>query len=364
MKKVLLITGLCSTGIASAAVTTNLSGFVKAAYTSTQNISSAQAHKPWNAINSDAKTGIDDEGKNVFTVTQSRWVLTANNGSKTSAKFGFDLDNTQGSGVGSMSNTRIRQAAITYKPTENDTITMGKKWTIFNGGQNPFTYGMTRVSFKAGNSGFFVDGVDYNHKFGNTSVALELSNSGDADVNVVSTPTTTLNVSHKIGEHKIGLAYTSANLKYKTVTDTDKDSKASGTKVYWSGKYSDLQVRMEYLMGSNLGSIQTGTFAKATAATDDEIKETAYYVSLKYAQPTWSVFGGYGVDSYNKEEEAGDGNISKNALMILGYDRVLDEGLTTFIEYNAFTTSYYNATDDKSKDTNASSVELGLFYKF
>ena len=370
MKKILIATGLCTSMVAGAATTFNHYGFVKASYMMTNQVKDGSEHQPFLAQND--PNGHQEEPKAYIAAGQTRWGMTAANGSKTTAKLEFDLEGSQTNGATSASATRIRQANITYKMSENGTLTFGKKWTKFMG-VLPATYGFTRVNFYAGNNGFFVDGLDYTHQMGKTELSIELADtnpgivagSSSDDVNLVSTPTTTLVLNHKIGDHKVGLAHTMSELKYKSLDeDNNKDSSASGTKVYWAGKYNMLHVAAEYFTGSNLGSIHTGALGKAAATTDDEVKESGYFLSLKYAISDWSVFTGYGIDELNKEEEAGDGGASKNSLIRLGFDKVLDPGLTAFVEYDAYTTSYYVAADDESEDFNGSAIEIGMVYKF
>lgn len=366
VKKLIIATGMCTALTATAAVDVKMYGFVKGSYYMTDSYlqggdGSDNNNKPFFAENEDTRTDLQEEGTSQFTSTQSRWGFTANNGSKTSAKFEFDLDASQGSGAKSLSNGRIRQANLAYKVTENGTITIGKKWSKFMG-VLPHTKAFTRVHFWAGNSGFLVDGLDYTHSFGNTSAAIELTNAGDADVNLVSAPTTTVTVEHKMGDHKLGLSHTMADLKYKTVNDSHKDSKASGTKVYWSGVYGQFHVGAEYTMGSNLGSIQVGNLAKATDSNDEEIKETAYMLTGKYAAEAWSGYFAYGTDMYNDEEEAGNGNVASNTLVTLGFDKKLDTGLTGYIEHQMFTTGYYDGKD--VEDSKSALTEIGMVYKF
>ncbi|MFT6632460.1 MAG: hypothetical protein ACJAS4_002423 [Bacteriovoracaceae bacterium] len=367
MKKIIIATALCAATGASAATTVNTYGFVKASYMMADKIvgsdrTTESVQKPFFA-NDDSATDPEKEAKSYISSTNSRWGMNANNGSRTSAKFEFDLDAGQTNGAASMSNARVRQAHLSYKASENGTITFGKKWTKFMG-VLPETIGFTRVNFWAGNTGFLVDGFDYTHKMGMTDFAIELANSSD-DANLVSTPTATIVVNHKMGEHKIGLAYTTAELKHKSLDEANnKDSSASGTKVYWAGKYNSINVNLEYTMGSNLGSIHTGALGRSSNTSDDEIKETAYFLSVKYTQPEWNVYGGYGVDTLDKEEEAGNTGVSKNALMTIGFNKTLDEGLTFFVEQNAFTTSHYDSTDEKSEDSNGSLTEIGMLYKF
>ena len=375
MKKLLIGAALVSATAASAEVSVKHYGFVKAAYTMSDSTHGAGArnsvantdevgHKPFFAQDEDNASDYNEEQKGFLTTTQSRWGMLAKNGSKTSGRIEFDLDGGSTNGIGSLSTARIRQANIVYKPTENDTIEIGKKWSSFMG-VLPFTRGFTRVYFWAGNSGFFTNGIDWTHKFGNLDLILDLSNVDATDTGYVSSPVATVVLNYKMENHTFGIAHTTANLESKKLDKVNnKDSKASGTKAYWAGRFGNTWINAEYSMGANLGSIQTGALGEAVATTDDEIKTTAYFISAKYQLKTWSVFGGYGMDAMNDEEDAGDNQVSKNSIMTLGADYVLDEGLTVIAEYNAFTTSYYRAADDKSEDSNGSFVEVGLVYKF
>lgn len=363
MKKAIIAVGLCSASLTYAAVNTDMYGFVKASYMMTDKIKQANTWKPFYANDGEVASDLDNEARTQLSSTNSRWGFTANNGSKTSAKFEFDLDASAGSGAQSLSTGRVRQAHLVYKMSEDGTITFGKKWTTFTG-VNPFTYQATKISFNAGNNGFLVDGVEYARKMGDTNFSVELAQNSDTDVTQLSAPTITLDLGQKFGDHKIGLAYTTANLKHKTVSDTDKDSTATGTKLYYAGKFGATSAVFQYTMGSNLGSIHTGGLGKAVAATDDEIKETGILASAKYAGDDWSIFGSYGVSELAKAEEAGSAGIAKNALMSLGFDKNLDEGLTVFVEHLAFTTGYYVLADDKVKDSTGSLTEIGMRFKF
>ena len=373
MKKLLLSTALCTAVSAQAAVTVKHYGFVKAAYTMSDKTDGAAsgtevAHKPFFAQDSDASTDYEKAPKSYITTTQSRWGMLADGGSKTSARFEFDLDNGQTNGADSLTTARIRQANIIYKPTENDVIEFGKKWSVFMG-VLPHTKGFTRVYFWAGNSGFFTNGVDWTHSFGNTDLILDLSNTDNGDTSkersgYVDSPVASIVLNHKMGDHKFGIAHTTAELKQKELNSTYKNSKASGTKVYWAGKFDSLSVAAEYSMGSNLGSIQTGDLGKATTTTDDEVKTSAYFLSLKYAADGWAVYGGHGMNAMNDIEDAGDGKVAKNQLSTLGFDYTLDEGLTFFVEHNMFTTSFYRSADDETEDYQGGFTELGMVYVF
>jgi hypothetical protein len=170
------------------------------------------------------------------------------------------------------------------------------------------------------------------------------------------------------------LAHTTANIQHKasTALGTLKDSTATGTKVFYSGKFGAFSAIFQYTMGSNLGSIQTGGLAKAAAANDEEYKETAILASGKYAGKGWSIFGAYGISELADEEETTDATaatpanrltgVSKNTLMSLGFDKTLDKGLTVFVEHLAFTTGYYNGTE--TNDSTGSATELGMRFKF
>lgn len=363
MKKIIIATALCAATGASAATTVNTYGFVKAGYVMSTNVGNSSDVKAYFADNEDAATDLSEEARSTFTSANSRWGVTANNGSMTSGKLEFDLDGAQASGATSGSNIRVRQANMTYKMSDAASITMGKKWTKF-AGVHPFTYAHTRVSYNAGNTGFIQDGIDYTRTMGNTSFSLELTNSGDADVNIVSGPIKTLHVGHKMGDHNFGLAYTMADLKHKTVADANEDSSATGTKVYWAGKFAATSINFEYTMGSNLKSIHTGAFGAAAAGNDEEIKSTSMFLSAKHQMDGMSVFGSYGTAAFDKEEEAGNAGASKNTLMSVGFDKTLDDGLVAFVEHQMFTTGYYNATDDESTDSTGSVTEFGMKYSF
>lgn len=369
MKKIIIAAGLCTSMVASAATTTTMYGFLKGSYTMSDKIAvgagkpANAGYKPFFANTSEGATDLQEEQKALFTSANSRWGMNVANGSKTTAKFEFDLDGAQSNGTEGMSNARVRQANLTYRISENATLTMGKKWTKFLT-VVPVTYGATRAFFWSGNTGFMVDGIDYTRKMGATSFSFELANSGNDEVNLVSTPTMTALIGHKFGDHNVGLAHTTANLKYKTVADTNKDSTATGTKLFWKGAFGATKASLQYTMGSNLGSIQVGALGTAAAANDEEIKETTIMASVKHAFGEMSVFAGYGVDELAKEEEATDGGVSKNALMTLGFDKTLDAGLTVFVEHNMFTTSHYVAADDKSEDSTGTMTEIGMMYKF
>jgi hypothetical protein len=350
----------------SATTVTNY-GFVQAGYVMADNVAVGATTKAQVAMNDETTaTGIDEEAKAAFTSATSRWGMNASNGSKTTGKLEFDLNAGQASGVASSTVIRVRQAHMAYKMSENATITMGKKWTKFMG-VNPFTMAATRVSFGGGNNGFIVDGIDYTRMMGNTSFSVELSNvPGDANVTAVNTSQVsgtvkTINVDHKMGAHKFGLAHTMADLNHEDVLSTNKDSKASGTKVYWAGTFGATAMNFQYTAGSNLGSIHTGALASASATNDEDIKETGIILSAKHSMESWSVFGSYGVSELAKEEEAGTG-IAKNTIMSLGFDHKLDAGLVAFVEHQAFTTGYY--VTDEVKNSAASTTEIGMKYTF
>jgi hypothetical protein len=367
LKKLLIATGMCTTMVASAA-TVDHYGFVKAGYIMADKVSgdagltAEKTNKVFYALN-DSATSPEDEARSTISTTTTRWGMNLSNGSKTTGKIEFDLDNAHATGATSASNMRVRQAHLSYKAGENGQLTFGKKWTKFTG-VNPFTYAHTRVSFFAGNNGFLVDGVDYTHTFGNTHVSLELTNSGVEDVNYVSGPVKTLNIAHKMGDHTFGLAHTMGDIKDKTIDDTKKDSAASGTKVYWNGKFGNTAAVFQYTTGANLGSIHTGGLAKAAAANDEEYKETGILLSAKHSMDSWSVFGSYGVSEYADAEEAGDGNVAKNTLISVGFDTTLDKGLVAYVEQQMFTTGYYVAADDEVKDGTGSALEVGMQYTF
>lgn len=363
MKKLIIATTLCATSAAMSATTINHYGFVKASYMMTN----ADLNTGWKptSVNAGTTSNSDQrEARSQFSATNSRWGMTASNGSKVTGRFEFDLDANEHNGASSLSNARVRQANMTYKVSQEAAITLGKKWSKFMG-VTPFTYRYTTIALGAGNTGFLFDGVDYTRTMGATSFALELGNTNNGtqtDVQKASGPVITAMVDHKVGSHKFGLAHTMADIKYKELDDSKKDGKASGTKVFWSGKMGSTSAIAEYTMGSNLAAIQTGGIANS--GNDDDHKETAYLLSLKHTMGDMSVFGSYGLSEYTKEEEAGNSNKSSNGVMSLGFDKVIDTGLTAFIEINTFTTNYYDSTDDESVDTSGSLTEIGMVYKF
>ena len=372
MKKLLIGAALVSATAASAEVSVKHYGFVKASYTMANDIISENtsnaitAHKPFFAQNEESTTldEFDKAPKAYMTTTQSRWGMLASNGSKTSGRLEFDLDNGATNGADSLTTARIRQANIVYKPTENDTIEIGKKWSSFMG-VLPFTRGFTRVYFWAGNSGFFTNGIDWTHKFGNLDLIVDLSNTDKGKTGFTSSPVATVVLNYKMENHTFGIAHTMAELTYEKTEETGddfKNSSASGTKVYWAGRFGNTWINAEYSMGSNLGSIQTGALGTASDDNDDEIKASAYFVSAKYQLKTWSVFGGYGTNKLDDEEDAAAGAVSENTIITLGADYVLDEGLTVFAEHNMFTTGYYNGTE--TEDSTGSYSEVGMIYKF
>ena len=370
MKKAMIMASLCAVPLTFAATTANMYGFVKSSYIMTDKVNTSSSFKPFYANNSEDNTlsDFDNEAKSQFSTTNSRWGIKANNGSKTKGIFEFDLDAQQKSGASKADTLtiRVRQANLEYSTSKDAKITFGKKWTIFSG-VNPFTYQATKISFWSGNNGFLVDGFDYSRKMRNTNIGVELSQDANRDENLVSAPTTTLLVGHTFGDHHIGAAHTMATLSYKTADDSDKDSAASGTKLFYKGKFGATSAIFQYTMGSNLGSIHTGGLATAQAGNDDEYKETGILASVKYSGNDWSVFGSYGVSELADEEEAtaakaNGKSVATNALMSLGFDMALDPGLTVFVEHLAFTTGYYDGTE--TTDSTASLTELGLRYKF
>ena len=356
MKKIILIAGLTTTMVAQAATTVTHYGFVKASYLMTST-DFDKNWKPGSVSDEDGKTDLEKEGKSQISSTNSRWGMNMSNGSKTTGKFEFDLDANEGAGAQALSVARVRQANLSYKASEQGTITFGKKWTKFMG-VNPNTYRFTTVALGAGNTGFIVDGVDYTHSFGDTSVSIELASTGTADVNDVSGPTKTILVSHVMGDHNFGLAYTFADLKYKTTDDTKKDGKASGTKLFWNGKFGATSANLEYTMGSNLGAIHTG--GRANSGNDDDFKDTSYIVSVKHAFNDMSVFATYGSSKYNDEDEATA--IASNSITSIGFDTTLDAGLTAFIEHSTITTG--NVVSGDVEDSAGSLTEIGMVYKF
>ena len=370
MKSIFISLGLLTSSADIADMKVDHYGFVKASLMVTEDLDTNSRTKPFFAENETSSSAADKESGTYLSTTQSRWGMKVSNGSKVTGKFEFDLDaNVSGNnknGASSLANGRIRQANISYKVSSNGTINFGKKWTVFMGAL-PNTVGFTRVNFFAGNSGFLLDGVDYTHNLGNTTLKVELANTGSDDNAQVSTPTSTLVVNHKMGNHMVGAAYTMASIDAsKTDATNNKDSDAAGMKLYYSGKFGKLSAVAEYTMGENLGSIHTGFLGSASDTTDTKVEATGYFASLRYSLEKCSLYGGYGMneldDSTQVASSGSTSGVSSNTLMTVGYDTMLDKNLKFFVEYNGFETDFTSGSTTTS--TKAKLYELGMVFNF
>ena len=342
-------------------------GFIKGSFLKADQALDSD-HKAFAANDETGATGFDKKGRTQFSFTQSRWGIKASH-DKISGKFEFDLDgdsnNENGDVKSSTGIIRVRQANMSYKIGQNGKLTFGKKWTKFMG-ILPHTYSFTKVNFFAGNTGFLVDGADYTHTMGDLSFAIEMSNLGEGDVAKASSPVMTANVDYKNDMFRAGFAYTKASLAHKEVLATagDVDSDAMGMKVYGSFTgVKNLNVGAEYYTGENLGSIQTGALASALAADAKKRKETGYFVTAKYMLGDYSVFGGYGTSEMDKATEATVAKKTANTLTHFGLDAKLEKNLTAFFQYEGFDTTW-RTTSTTTNSTKASSMEVGLVYKF
>jgi len=367
MKKILLMSTIAVMSTASLAEISHY-GFIKGAYLSTDKELSHSDKKPFWVTDKTGASDLQKEGRSQFSFTQSRWGLKAKH-DKISGKIEFDLDgenaNKNGDASSDLGIIRVRQANMSYKVTDNGTFTFGKKWTKFMG-ILPHTYSYTKVFFFAGNTGFLIDGADYTHKFGDLSVAFEMSNIPDNATRKVSAPIMTANVDYKNDMFRGGFAYTRASLDQKVLdTTNNKDSDAMGMKLYGAlTMVSNLDFRAEYYTGKNLKSIHTGALATASATDAKDYEEKGYFVSAKYKFSTCSVFAGYGSAEFDKASEAGASALSANTLTHFGFDHKLEENLTAFAQYEGFNSTWNQADANSKKDSKGRLIEVGLVYKF
>ncbi len=351
-------------------------GFLKGAYMHTDG-EIVSDHKAFRAKKPDNTTTneyseLEKESRGQFSIKQSRWGFVAKSGENISAKFEFDLDGESGNSNGATDSStgiiRVRQANLSQKLFGGaGTLTLGKKWTKFMG-VLPHTYSFTTVNFFSGNTGFLVDGVDYAHSFGDLLVSLELINMGDNTTTKISGPVKTLLVNYSNASYRVGAAYTMASLSQR-VQDAanNEDSDAMGAKVFASAKIMEnFDIRAEYYMGENLGSIHTGALENAVATDSKDYKESGYFVSAKYNFSNAGLYASYGSAEVDTSSDvAVDANqLVSNSLTRVGVDTMY-MGTTFYVEYQGFDSEYaVSATPHTTKSYDNSLIEVGAVYKF
>lgn len=340
-------------------------GFAKVSYLATGTEFDAD-HKPVSVLSTAGLTpeaeSLRKTGRAQITAKHSRFGVTGDNGDSFKARLEFDLDGEPGNQVGVTSSNlgilRVRLANFSYAVNENGTITFGKKWEIFSPVQ-PHTYQFTTIQFWAGNTGFLTDGIDYIHKSGDATYAVELKNIGaDPATLKLSGPALTLRGDYKFGEHLLGLSVLGGKLAYAkqdvVAPFSDQDRQISGVNVYYSGKISDrTEIIAEIYGGKNLGAAVVGALAqapKAQAATDAKGEDNGGYISVKHKFETWALYGGIGRASYNEETSVASSRNSllQNAMARIGMDHTFSANTVFYTELASVNSTYVEASEKKS----------------
>lgn len=365
-KNLILVAAICAAPfIASAETTMQWYGFAKVSYLATETEFDAD-HKPVSVRSTAGLTpeaeSLRKSGRGQVTAKHSRFGVTGDNGEGFKARLEFDLDGEAGNNVGVTASNlgilRVRLANFSYNVSENGTLTFGKKWEIFSPLQ-PHTYQFTTIQFWAGNTGFLTDGIDYIHKAGDATYAVELKNIGaDADTIKLSGPALTVRGDYKFGDHLLGVSALGGKLAYAkqdiVAPFDDQDRAISGFNVYYSGKMGDAtEVIAEIYGGKNLGGALVGALAqapKAQAAVDAKGEDNGGYISVKHKFETSAIYGGFGRASYNEETSTASSRsaLLQNGLARIGYDRSVAANTIFYAEFASVNSTYVEAGEKKS----------------
>ena len=356
--------------LAQAEIKTSVYGFIKADYYGTSNQFNSD-YKP-TAVSTTAGAPLAEASRGQLSMKQSRFGINVDNESRVKLKFEFDLD-----GAGAAANTvgvmssdtgffRVRLANLTYKVSDEGTLTIGKKWDIFSPLQ-PHSYQMTTIQFWSGNTGFLTDGIDYTHKMENVTLAAEVKNAGGnpataADNTTVklSLPIATVRGDVTFSDQTLGVSYMAGKLNYSRQDQTApyvEDAMISAVNLYWHGVFGATDVVAEVHQGSNVGAGVVGglggVLTPATVATTTPSftnEELGYYASAKHQFEGWSLFGGYGRVDFAEKNNAPTNSFQglvSNETIRLGADMDLDAGVKLFVEAAHMTSSYLEGGDTR-----------------
>ncbi|CAN5505114.1 hypothetical protein BH10BDE1_BH10BDE1_12860 [soil metagenome] len=378
-----LITGaifIAGASQAHAEVKASIYGFLKADYYGTSNEFNTDA-KPFNVLSTSGQP-LREASRGQLSMKQSRFGINVDNESKLKGKFEFDLDGEANNTVGAVTSStgflRVRQANISYKVSDEGTLTIGKKWDIFSPLQ-PHSYQMTMIQWWSGNTGFLTDGIDYLHKMEHMSFAAELKNAGGNPANAadnttvkLSLPIATVRGDYSFSDQLIGLSYMYGKLNYSrqdvTAPFDTQDANVNALNVYWNGKFGATDVVAEYYTGINVGAGVVGglsqpSLAQATANRTDD--ESGFYVSGKHQFDGFSIFGGYGRADFSDKNAAPTNSINglvSNETYRLGADCDLDAGTKAFVEVAHLKSSFLEVGD--TRDYEGSWWNVGLLARF
>jgi hypothetical protein len=404
-KKILIalpLTILCTQ--VHAKVEIDFYGFLKASYLHSNNSVSSfgndSFHAPTEAQNLhvDETTGSQQtasykqQSKGAFQVAQTRPGIFLKRGEKLSAKIEFDFTDFTATPTGK-NDPRVRLAEIYYKFTDNFSARIGQGWTTFEA-FTPHTFNYVGRWFRAGSSGFLAQQAEFKYSLSNWNFYGTVAQKGRnisgypksngaatdplvQDVSSTGLPQVVGKVEYNNGTHHAGVAYTYAKFDYKDseyvngagVSAKGNNTRSYGGKLFYHGKFGNLDIRPEIYSGSNLNDLLYLTLADHTvsAGKNRDIQELGYFTSARYNLESGDyITAGYGRAKITSNlSKIGANKLVANEVIRLGYSHKLEEGLELFAELTNYYSTYTKGAASKQiSGSQAGLAEVGMVYTF
>ena len=403
-KKIIAVISLTSLSLNSfAKVDVEFYGFLKASYLHSNNSVSSfgndSFHAPTEAQNLhlDETTGAQQtasykqQSKGAFQVAQTRPGVLLKRGDKLSAKIEFDFTDFTATPTGK-NDARVRLAEIYYKFTDGLSVRLGQGWTTFEA-FTPHTFNYVGRWFRAGSSGFLAQQVELKYSSGQWNFYGTVAQKGRnisgypksngaatdplvQDVSSTGLPQVVGKVEYNNGTHHAGFAYTYAKFDYKEANYNNAtgpvkghNTRSYGGKLFYHGKFGNLDVRPEIYSGSNLNDLLYLTLAdhSVSAGKNRDIQELGYFTSLRYNLESGDyIIGGYGRAKITSNlGKIAANKLVSNEVIRLGYAHKLEEGLEVFAELSHYHSTYTKGAASKQvSGSQAGLAEIGMVYHF
>lgn len=387
---------------ANAKVDIEFYGFLKASYLHSNNSVSSfgndSFHAPTEAQNLhlDETTGAQQkatykqQSKGAFQVAQTRPGVFLKRGEKLSAKIEFDFTDFTATPTGK-NDPRVRLAEIYYKFTDSLSARIGQGWTTFEA-FTPHTFNYVGRWFRAGSSGFLAQQVELKYSMSHWNFYGTVAQKGRnisgypksngaatdplvQDVSSTGLPQVVGKVEYNNGTHHAGFAYTYAKFDYKDADYNNaagsvkgNNTRSYGGKIFYHGKFGNLDIRPEIYSGSNLNDLLYLTLAdhSVSAGKNRDIQELGYFTSLRYNLENGDyLIGGYGRAKITSSlDKIANNKLVANEVIRLGYAHQLEEGLEVFAELTNYYSTYTKAVAKNVSGSQAGLAELGMVYHF
>lgn len=388
---------------AQAKVEVDFYGFLKASYLHSNNSLSSfgndSLHAPTEAQNLhlDETTGSQQTAsykqtsKGSFQVAQTRPGIIIKKSENLSAKIEFDFTDFTANPTGK-NDPRVRLAEIYYKFSNNFSARIGQGWTTFEA-FTPHTFNYVGRWFRAGSSGFLAQQAEFKYSVSNWNFYGTIAQKGRnisgypksngaatdplvQDVSSTGLPQVVGKVEYNNGTHHAGFAYTYAKFEYDEVNYNNaagsvkgNNTHSYGGKLFYHGKFGQLDIRPEIYAGSNLNDLLYLTLAdhSVSAGKNRDIQELGYFTSFRYNLESGdAIIGGYGRAKITSNlSKIAANKLVANEVMRLGYSHKLEEGLEAFAEASNYYSTYTKgAAQKKTSGSQAGLIEVGMVYTF